>query len=67
MKALWKYLSSIASTACHFQALKNYAPKIYIWQSVLDFGLYNLRFKKWLLDFALSKSAGGNSQEGKNN
>ena len=22
MKALWKYLSSIASTACHFQELK---------------------------------------------
>ena len=27
-KALWKYLSSIASTACHFRASKSYAPKI---------------------------------------
>ena len=27
IKALWKYLSLIASTASHFQALKSYEPK----------------------------------------
>ena len=37
IKALWKYLSSIVSTACHFQTLKSYAPKTKIWQSVWDF------------------------------
>ena len=28
IKTLWKYKSSIASTACHFEALSSYAPKL---------------------------------------
>ena len=51
IKVLWKYLSSIASTACHFRALKCYANL----NLTIRFG-FNLRFKKWFLDFALSKA-----------
>ena len=52
IKALWKYLSSIASTACHFQAFKNYAPK-FKFDNLFRISDYTVQFKIQEIAFKL--------------